>query len=145
MGLSVFTAFVVIELEPTILHVTFTSNATRVVIGPPSPPTFATDIYPILSANSCTSCHVGGASAPGNLDLSTSMNAFSELVGMDAVCSTLPPGTKRVFPHCSSKSFLPETLKTNPFCGSAMPLAGTPLQQSDIDMIRAWIDGGAQP
>jgi hypothetical protein len=94
---------------------------------------FSQQIVSIFNA-SCVGCHGGTA----NLFL-TSSQAYGNLVNVPAQTGTCS-GTPRVTPGNSSQSAL--FLRVNGTCSDRMPLEGS-LSQSDIDLIRQWIDQGA--
>jgi hypothetical protein len=104
------------------------------------------------------------------LDMSTPAKAYAGLVGVAAAgtgagasgvtCATLGvnqaadagdggPALLRVAPGDPADSLLYEKVSsrlsgTNPPCGSGMPLVGAPLTQPQVDLVQAWIAGGAQ-
>lgn len=87
-------------------------------------------------------CHSGpsGPNLPGGLDLTTSDNSFNNLVN---VPSAQIPALQRVMPGDANASYLVQKLEGTAAGGQRMPLAGQPLDQTTIDVIRAWIDNGA--
>jgi hypothetical protein len=87
----------------------------------------------------CTACHVGAA-APQGLMLDAA-SSYALLVG---VASTEQPNILRVAPGNPGASYLIQKLEGTAAVGARMPLNGTPLVQSDIDIIRQWITDGAQ-
>jgi len=88
----------------------------------------------------CTACHTG-AGAPAGLRLD-SVNSYALLVG---VASQEQPSLQRVAAGDPNNSYLIKKLEGTASVGGRMPLGGTPLPQSDIDVIRQWITDGAQP
>jgi hypothetical protein len=88
----------------------------------------------------CTTCHTG-AGAPQGLRLD-SANSYALLVG---VASQEQPALQRVAAGDPNNSYLIKKLEGTASVGGRMPLGGTPLAQSDIDVIRQWITDGAQP
>lgn len=101
---------------------------------PPAGVSFSREIIPIFSAN-CTSCHGGTAGlflTPGE--------AYTNLVNVPAQTGTCA-GTPRVTPGNSSASAL--YLRVTGNCSQRMPLGGQ-LAASDIELIRQWIDQGAE-
>jgi len=87
-----------------------------------------------------TGCHVGPA-APFGLDLSSASNSAANLVGV--VSAELPP-MQRVLPGDSANSYVYWKITGNPgINGDQMPLSGGPLSAADVDLVAAWIDGGA--
>ena len=113
---------------------------------PPPPPanSLSNDVQPILTAN-CTDSACHGAPTPQlGMNLSVDLT-FSNTVGVPAVeVSTL----NRVEPGDPDNSYLIHKLEgTAGAVGGVdtqMPLGRNPLDQSDIDIIRAWIADGAQ-
>ncbi len=87
----------------------------------------------------CTACHIG-ATAPQGLQLDAS-SSYALLVG---VASTELPSVLRVAPGNPGASYLIQKLEGTASVGARMPLNGTPLAQSDINIIRQWITDGAQ-
>ena len=87
----------------------------------------------------CTACHVG-ATAPQGLVLDAA-SSYALLVG---VASTEQPSILRVAPGNPGASYLIQKLEGTAAVGGRMPLNGTPLVQSDINIIRQWITDGAQ-
>lgn len=92
-----------------------------------------------------TTCAVSGchaaSSASAGLDLS-SANARANLVGVE---STGVPSLFRVDPGNADDSYLVLKLEGDDrIAGNRMPLGRPPLPPSQIDVIREWIDGGAQ-
>ena len=95
-------------------------------------------------APSCalSGCHDGGGSGlPRGMDLSTADASFAALVDVDSV---QVPGLPRVSPNDADSSYLIDKLEGNQAAGtSRMPQGGPFLEQTTIDVIRAWIDDGA--
>jgi hypothetical protein len=125
-------------------------------------PTF-TNVYANVIGARCTGCHRpgGGGVNVGMLDLSSPATAYAALVGVPAAgtgagtsgitCASLAPGLLRVAASDSANSLLfnkvsSKVAGTLAACGSPMPLpaAGAPLRQAQVDLIKAWIDNGAQ-
>ncbi len=88
----------------------------------------------------CISCHIG-ATAPGGLRLDDA-NAFALLVG---IASVQVPALLLVDPSNPDDSYLIDKLEGTHTVGGQMPLGGTPLPQTDIDVVRQWITDGALP
>ena len=87
-----------------------------------------------------TGCHVGPG-APFGLDLSSASSSSVSLVGV--VSAEMPP-MLRVEAGNAADSYLYWKITGNPgINGDQMPLSGGPLSQADIDLIAAWINGGA--
>ena len=92
---------------------------------------YSTQIQPIFD-NNCTSCHIDGGAYFGGLDLSS----FSLVMEGGSSDNTIVP-----FDHSSSELFHRITLDESD--NEFMPQYGTPLSQSEIDLIAQWIDEGA--
>lgn len=124
-------------------------------------PTF-TNVYSSIIGVRCIGCHRPGGSGVtvGLLDMSTPAAAYTNLVGVSAqgtgagtsgvTCASVMPPLPRVAPGASATSLLFNKLHsklagTPAPCGSPMPLPATaaPLTQAEVDLIAAWIDGGA--
>ena len=87
-------------------------------------------------------CHEGpaGPNLPAGLDLTTEQASFASIVG---VASVQQPAMLRVAAGDADASYLIEKLDGTAATGSRMPLGGSALDEATIDVIRAWIDGGA--
>jgi hypothetical protein len=104
--------------------------------------TLARDIQPIFDA-SCAfvGCHAGGSPQQG-LDLSEG-RAHASTVN---VASTEVPTLQRVKPGDSANSYLFQKVsQDNPAVGDRMPQGGDRLEPDTLDLIRRWIDTGANP
>ena len=87
-------------------------------------------------------CHDGGGTGlPRGMDLSSADASFDALVGVDSV---QVPGLPRVTPNDADSSYLVDKLEGNQAVGTRMPQGGPFLDQATIDVIRAWIDNGAE-
>ncbi len=111
---------------------------------PPPPPTgsfgpnFSEIQAGVFTPDCATSgCH-SGSSPAASLNLEAA-NSYTMLVG---VASTQSAGTQRVSPTNPNTSYLIQKLEGSGVTGSQMP-PGSPLAQSDIDVIRQWITAGA--
>lgn len=91
---------------------------------------------------SCSACHNGvGAVLPGSMDLSSAAASQAALVNVaSAEVSTL----RRVLPGDPVNSYLVHKIEGTQAVGSRMPLGGPFLSQPNIDLVKAWIQGGAQ-
>jgi len=92
---------------------------------------YSTQIQPIFD-NNCISCHINGGTYFGGLDLSS----YSEVMEGGSSGNTIVP-----FNHSSSELFNRITLDESD--NEFMPQYGTPLSQTEIDLIAQWIDEGA--
>lgn len=118
------------------------SDASRTDAGDETP-TWRGEVLPMLETKGCPGgyCHGGGK---GGLDWGSAQATYDELVGVtsseDGGCSD----AKRVAPGDSANSHLFLKLKGTPLCGESMPPYPNPeLSQDELDVVRAWIDGGA--
>ena len=110
---------------------------------PPPPPAFGANFSEIQSnvfTPTCATsgCHQG-AGAPQGLRLDET-NSYGLLVD---VASMEVPTLDRVEPGDPDNSYLIQKLEGTAAQGAQMPLGGTPLPQSTIDIIRQWISDGA--
>jgi hypothetical protein len=122
-------------------------------------PTF-TNVYANVIGARCTGCHRPGASGVnvGMLDMSTQAKAYANLVGVASAgtgagtsgvtCASI--AVPRVSAGSATGSLIYNKVAsklagTPPPCGSPMPLpaTGAPLTQAQVDLIGAWINGGA--
>ena len=106
-------------------------------------PTLSADVQPILTANCAFSgCH-GGSSPAQGMNLSDGQT-YSNTVN---VASNELPSMDRIEPAQPDLSYLVQKIQGTQGgvggSGGRMPLGGQPLTQSQIDLIRAWIMGGA--
>ncbi len=106
--------------------------------------TLSRDVQPIFTGNCVFSgCHAGSDPAQG-MSLGAGQ-AFSSAVN---VAARELPSMNRVTPNQPDNSYLVHKVQGTHLdvrgTGSRMPLDRSPLSQSDIDLIRAWIQAGAQ-
>lgn len=103
---------------------------------------FAADVYSVLNPPTSCDCHTPGS---GGLKMGDADTAYANLVG---VMSTESP-LKRVEPGSAADSYMWHKISGTHLdvggSGKAMPLGAPPLPQETIDLIKEWIDGGAQP
>ena len=101
-------------------------------------------VQPIFTGN-CTfsGCHAGSSPAQG-MSL-VAGQAFSNVVNVPAIEL---PTMNRVTPNQPDNSYLVHKVQDTHVdvggSGGRMPLNRSPLSQSDIDLIRAWMQAGAQ-
>lgn len=105
------------------------------------PPSFASDVQPILDAN--CHCHVDAVPAPAELSFT---DAYANLVNM---ASTEAAGLDRVEPGSPGDSYLWHKINgTHASVGGSgdpMPAPGGGLDAGSLATIEAWISGGAEP
>jgi hypothetical protein len=104
-------------------------------------PSWAIDVYPVLNPPVMCDCHTPGS---GGLKLGDPATSYMNLVGVPSVKGML----LRVEPGDASKSFFWHKVNgthEDVGGGSKMPLGAPDLPQETIDLIAAWIDGGANP
>lgn len=99
----------------------------------------------IFASHGCnvSTCH--GPSRQGDLDLRSGA-AYGDLVDVAAAnVSAQTAGKKRVLAGDAASSFLSQKLHglLGPGEGALMPLVGSPLTQPELDLVDAWINGGA--
>jgi mono/diheme cytochrome c family protein len=91
---------------------------------------------------SCSGCHTGGgAQLPGSMNLTSTAVSRAALV---SVASVEVPSVMRVAPGNANNSYLVQKLEGTASVGDRMPRFGPFLDQSTINVIRQWIDNGAQ-
>ncbi len=97
---------------------------------------FATDIAPLITGNSClnSGCHGNGSSTGGFSFGSASYNAVMSASGTN--------GSLIIAGNAASSNFYLKLTATPPF-GSRMPLGRTALSTTELDKIKAWINDGA--
>ena len=102
------------------------------------------DVQPIFTGNCLFSgCHAGSSPAQG-----MSLVAGQAFISVVNVRAMELPSMNRVTPNQPDNSYLVHKVQGTHLAaggsGSRMPLGRSPLSQSDIDLIRAWIQAGAQ-
>lgn len=86
-------------------------------------------------------CHIG-AGAPFQLDLSQGV----ALGNVRDVASAEMPGFDRVEPFNADDSYLYMKVTADPrILGDPMPASGSPLTAGQLDLLREWIEQGANP
>ena len=107
--------------------------------------TLSGDVQPIFTSNCALSgCHAGTNPQEG-MNLSAGQT-FANVVNVQAMeLSTM----NRVTPDEPDNSYLVHKVQGTHLnvggSGNQMPLGRSPLTQTDIDLIRAWIEAGALP
>jgi len=106
---------------------------------PPTIPSFATEIEPVLN-NTCglSGCHAGQFPNRG-LRLQTG-EAYALLVNIP---SQEVPALMRVLPGDPNNSYLVQKLEGTAAIGAQMPRNGPPMSPEFIAMVRRWIAEGA--
>jgi hypothetical protein len=124
----------------TITATAGTVSASRVVNVSATPVSFATNVLTVFTGSAgCDGCH------PPNegMDLRAA-NAYTSIVGVN---SSEQPALKRVRPFRPDSSYLVHKIQgtqaTVGGSGARMPLSGTPLSNTTINIIRNWILQGA--
>jgi hypothetical protein len=111
-------------------------------VAQPASPTFAEVYEKALAPHGCTDgyCHHW---EEGPADVSAAKRAYASLVGVAAPGDDCG-GAERVVPGDPEHSlvFLKVSMAKPP-CGARMPFHGDPLTAEQVDLIRAWIEGGA--
>jgi hypothetical protein len=107
---------------------------------PSSGISFGKDVQPIFNSN-CAICHQG-STPPGGLDLETGL-VYNNLVNVKSTESPL----MRVAPGSPDKSYIINKLQGTQSqaggSGAQMPFGGSPLSQTQINLIQQWISQGA--
>jgi len=122
-------------------------------------PTF-TNVYTNIIGARCIGCHRPNSSgvSAGNLDMSTQATAYANLVGVASAgtgagtsgITCVAAALTRVIAGNSAGSLVYNKVASKLAnvlapCGSPMPLpgSGASLTQAQVDLMAAWIDGGA--
>lgn len=149
----------VVERRPTVDdqgHFVYTRPETVTPVGDIVAPNQSvispefSSIYSQVIATTCgvVGCHQG-TNPTGHLDMGTRSAAYANLVGVNAMSDgCIDMGMTRVVEEDADHSLIINKLEGHfaggaMVCGPQMPLGGTPLDQSVIDVIREWIDLGA--
>jgi hypothetical protein len=91
----------------------------------------------------CAGCHSGPTSGnlPSGMNLSSATESYAALVNTPSIqVSTL----NRVTPNDTANSYLIQKLEGTQAVGGRMPQGGSFLDQPTMDMIKDWINDGAQ-
>ncbi len=102
-------------------------------------PSFASDVFEIFTRRGCTGsqCHGGGQ---GGLTMSSASGAYTDLVGVKSPISQ----EVRVIAGNADDSYLVKKLEGTASAGERMPLGGSPLDATDLQNIKNWINQGAK-
>lgn len=114
-------------------------------IGPGDPTgsetvSFSTDVVPIFGSGGCTASGCHGRPFQADLQL-TPDAAWVRLVNFTTV---MEPQSTRVIPGDPNNSYLVTKLEGRQRIGARMPAMRGPIPQSEIDIIRKWIEEGAR-
>lgn len=101
-------------------------------------PSFSVDVFEVFTRRGCTAggCHGSGE---GGLIMTSAATALANLVNVPSPES----GEIRVIPGNAQDSYLVKKLENRASAGARMPLTGPPLDATDLQNIRNWIDQGA--
>lgn len=97
-----------------------------------------TDVQSIFN-DQCVGCH-SGSSPAGSLNLSVG-NAYTQLIN---VTSTIEPTLKRVVPSDTANSYLVDKIMGTQTVGERMPDGGPYLSAAQMNIIKVWIQTGAE-
>ena len=103
-------------------------------------------LFPMATNPRCNACHAMPANdiANGNLFVGPDQDsAYAALVNKKST-STRCMSKMLVVPKKPDESLMLQKLSPNPPCGSRMPIGGTPFTDTQLEMIRSWIAGGAK-
>lgn len=123
-------------------------EATEPTEPPPAGPSYAETVEPLFVTSCVTACHMpGGLGGPGRIvpdseiDLSSGIG-YAQLTGTTSLQrSDLPFVGESV-----EESYLWLKLVNSPEIeGVAMPFAAPALDAAQLEVVRAWIEGGAEP
>lgn len=108
--------------------------------GGPTTVSFSQDIMPLFESAGClaSTCHDAGILVSSEYRLVSYDDVFGpgEEAAMFGICNVVPGN--------ADASYMIEKLLPNPREGDRMPQEGDPLTEEQIDLIRTWIDEGAQ-
>lgn len=113
-----------------------------------TPGTFSEIYATVLSTDTdsrCNFCHSMPASQVSNGKFHTGMDAAETYAALLSTTSTSDAcaGRSVVVPGDPEQSLLYLKVAGQPPCGNRMPLGGSALSAAQVEMIRSWIDGGA--
>lgn len=107
---------------------------------------FEAHVYPLLQQTCGNgSCHINNPGVPnGGLDLSSATGAYQALVGVNYLGAS--GCGLRVSAGDASASQLYLKMAGDPDrCGNRMPPTGGAVSAASLELVRRWIDEGAQP
>ena len=102
-------------------------------------PSFSSDIMEIIQRRGCSesSCHGSGQ---GGLTMTSTSGTYTNLVNVTSPNS----GEVRVIPGNATDSYLVKKLEGRQSVGVRMPQGGSPLDATDLQNIKNWINQGAK-
>ena len=102
-------------------------------------PSFANDVFDVFTRNGCTAggCHGTGQ---GGLTMTSAGNAYTNLVNVPSPTT----GEIRVVPGNANDSYLVKKLEGRASAGARMPFGGSPLDATDLQNVKNWINQGAK-
>ncbi|MBK7830714.1 hypothetical protein [Nannocystis sp.] len=103
-------------------------------------------LFPPTTNARCNFCHSMPASDISNGNLSTGMDQASAYAALIDVVSTSSRcgGKPLVVPFHPEESLFLDKLMGKPTCGDRMPLGGMALSESELEVVRSWIEAGAK-
>jgi len=104
-----------------------------------SDPSFSVDVFDVFTRNGCTAsgCHGGGQ---GGLTMTSAATTYTNLVNVASPTT----GEVRVIPGNATDSYLVKKLEGRASAGVRMPAGGSPLDATDLQNIKNWINQGAK-
>ncbi len=105
---------------------------------------FVADLWPIIQSD-CRSCHTSGQGSVDvpNMIFTDSASTYAAWVNITPTCATAAQPV-RVAPGNVGNSFVYNKLsQAVPSCGSQMPLTGSPLNATELQLFQDWITQGA--
>jgi hypothetical protein len=118
------------------------------------PKTAFAEVFPLLQANSCLTCHIPGGPGvtQGKLNMASADSAWAALVNVPAAFKAEAPGWVRVNPGKPDSSLLiikldatttSAKLPNGKVYGARMPMGLAAIAPAEIAIIRKWIQDGA--
>jgi hypothetical protein len=116
-------------------------DTVNVTVSAPAPISYAGQVQPIFTSNCLSGCHTPGGIGPFSL---LEGESYGTIVNMPATVSPTCPGVVyRVRPFSADSSVLYRRI-SGTSCGVQMPYFRPPLLTADQNLIRDWINQGAQ-